>query len=150
MASQNFKDHSYKDKINTITNMRFISFGIWKFIFGLIFYYSFSFVTRISYISYYLLKDLKLNFSLKDYLVLYALFTLADFIKILVFRKYEDKVGRLYHLLLKLFLEPDFSNVFLIFYGLIIFFSQFIIQNSISKIEGYNRNKVFLHISLYR
>jgi hypothetical protein len=150
MANQNFIDNSYKHKINSITNMRLISFVIWKFIFGLLFYYSFCFITSFSYISYYFLNNSKLNFFFSDYLMLYAVFTVADLLKMLVFKNYEDKLGRVYNLLLKLFLEPDFSNVFLILYGLIIFCSYTILQNSISYVRGFNKNKVFLNISLYR
>jgi hypothetical protein len=107
-----FSDDSYKDKIRSVTNLRVITFFIWKFLIGFILFWIFSKTTQNYYFSNYILNDLKFHFYISGYLKIFFIFSSIDYLKVLLFQNSEDSVSRL-ELITKIFLEPKYQTFFL-------------------------------------
>lgn len=150
MSSQMIKDGSYNQKINSVTFLRIISFTIWKFIFGLFYFYLISYITRINLVSKYVLFNLKLNFYFSEYLKLFVLFTASDLLKLQIFVDHIKYNCSLFHIALKTILEAKFKSVVFVILSLIAYISLWIIQGSITSIKGFQKDSNYLHISLYR
>lgn len=121
MLSQLFNDKTYQDKVKSVTNLRLISFFIWKFILGLIFYYFLTKFTQNYYISSCLLSEIKFYFSIYDYTALFVLLFTLDFLKYLVFENYEENVSNS-ELVVKIILDPGRQTIFILLNSILMLF----------------------------
>ena len=107
-----FSEDNYKDKIKSVTNLRIISFFIWKFLLGLIIFWSFIKLTQNSYFNYYILNEVKFHYNFSDYIKIFILFSIIDYLKILLFQNNEDYINK-FELITKTFLDPKYQTFFL-------------------------------------
>ena len=144
-----FNENTYKDKINSITFLRLISFYIWKFLFGLVLYLLITKLSGYYFTSHYLLLDMKLNFYLTDYIKLYMLCSVTNYLKFYLFQNYEESVT-FAQLSFKIVFDPNFQTFFLVLNSLIVYYTLWTLQSSWTNIKELNKTKYFLHITLYR
>jgi len=143
-----FDEKTYKQKIKSVTNLRILSFFFWKFFFGMIIYYVFVKLTQNYYVSHFLFFDTKFYFYFNQYLKLYALTTIVDYYKVIMFQNYEENFTRL-ELAIKIILDPRHQTIFL-------FLNSVIMSNLLNSLEKetttnfrWNKNAYESHIIVY-
>lgn len=107
-----FNDDKYIDKIRSVTNLRLITFFIWKLLIGFIILWIFTKFTENYYFSHYIMNDVKFHFDLISYLKIFFIFSCTDYSKVILFQNSEESLSRL-ELITKLFLEPKYQTFFL-------------------------------------
>jgi hypothetical protein len=107
-----FDDKTYEQKIKSVTNLRLLSFFLWKFFLGMIVYYLFVKFTQLYYVSHFLLYDAKFYFKFNQYLLLYTLTTIVEYYTRIIFQNYEENYTKL-ELAIKIILDPRHQTIFL-------------------------------------
>jgi hypothetical protein len=128
-----FSDFTYKNKIQSVTLVRSLSFFIWKFFIGLIFYFLAIKFAQNYYITKYLLVGVNFQFSLITYVKIYILSTLIVILKVIVFQNYEETVTK-FNQTAKIILDPKHQTMFFIFNSIL-----FIFLLKICEKQSYNK-----------
>ena len=141
-----FDSKTYKNKINSITNLRFLSFEIWKFIFLLFNQLILSIFLNLIFIKF------KYNFF--SLICLYFISIIFDYFLMLFFIYYEFKFS-IYEKLINIILNPSvysltfYINIFL-FYPIFKISKQFFLYiNNDNSDYNYNLNNEIILIVFY-
>jgi hypothetical protein len=130
-----FTDFNYKNKIQSVTYARTVSFFIWKFFIGLIFYILAIKLVQNYYISKFLLAGINFQFSFITYVKIYFISTLIVCLKVVVFQNYEEAVTK-FEQTARIILDPKHQTIFFFLNSLLVIFL-------IRIFEKQTNNKVF-------
>lgn len=108
-----FNQRSYKEKINSITYLRFLCWLIWKFFLILIITMILSLVSRIPFLQIFF----KFHFSFVIFFKFYLISVLCDIVLLIMF-KGETGIMSQFEKVAKIFLEPN--QISFCFFGLIV------------------------------
>lgn len=148
-----FSDKTYEAKLKSVTNLKILTFFIYKLIVFFILFYCFCKFTQNYYISYYLLGKVKFYFLWWDFIKLYFVVCMIDYGKIIAFQNYEDFIST-FELIIKIILEPKHNTIFLFFNSVLIMAALKILElnTQINKdiIAWNDDTKYDLDILLYR
>ena len=143
-----FDSKTYKNKINSITNLRFLSFEIWKFIFLLLNQLIISLFLNLIFIKF------KYNFF--SLISLYLISIIFDYFLMLFFVYYEFKFS-IYEKLINIILNPTvysltlYINIFLFYpiFKISKHFFLYINNDNSAHDENYNLNNEIILIVFY-
>jgi hypothetical protein len=147
MLTYFFNHNTYKDKIKSVSNLRILSFFIWKFFLGFVFYFFLLNFTKNYYISYYLLHGIKFHFHFTDYLKIVSLFLILDFFKIIVFQNYEEIVTNSEQTI-RIILEPKHQTIFFFLNSFIISILLKILEKDTNR-KDFKLGKYEIHMIAY-
>lgn len=108
-----FNQRSYKDKINSVTYLRFLCWLIWKFFLIIIIIMILSLVSKIPFFQIFF----KFNFSFVILLKFYLISVLCDIVLLIMF-KGETGIMSQFEKISKIFLEPN--QISFCFFALIV------------------------------
>lgn len=142
-----FSDFTYKNKIQSVTFVRSLSFFIWKFFMGLIFYFLAIKFVQNYYISKYFLVGGNFQYSFITYVKIYIVSTLIVILKVIVFQNYEETCTKLEQTV-RIILDPKHQTIFFIFNSLLLIFLLKICEKQSIK-KDFKKNKTQNEYELY-
>jgi len=117
MSKSIIKEDSYQQKLKNVTNLRLLSFFLWKLIFIVFVYifftqlFSLDFLKGINWSFYLGFNPSEIAFG-KNFLIKIFVISIAlDWLKIIYYQKYEESLANSDYLF-KLFFFPGYNTIF--------------------------------------